>query len=242
MIDRGKGSPVVLIPGVQGRWEWMGPAVDALAQRCRVITFSLGADPLRQVDEALDRAGLERAAICGVSLGGIIALRYAAARPGRASRLVLVSAPGPAWKPDRLQAFCVKYWAVALPVFVATAIRRMLPEVVRAKGGLRRGLAFAIVHGARVLAHPASPRAMKRRYADWLAEGGDDRYHRIAARTLIVTGEGDLDRVVPASGTLAYADRIAGARVAVLERTGHIGLVTRPGRFAEIVAGFVEDD
>ena len=41
IVDIGRGSPIVMIPGIQGRWEWMKPAVDALAQRCRVITFSL---------------------------------------------------------------------------------------------------------------------------------------------------------------------------------------------------------
>ena len=37
--------PVVLIPGVQGRWEWMSAAIDALAERCRVISFSLCDEP-----------------------------------------------------------------------------------------------------------------------------------------------------------------------------------------------------
>ena len=41
IIDVGTGPPLVLIPGIQGRWEWMRPAVDALARYCRVITFSL---------------------------------------------------------------------------------------------------------------------------------------------------------------------------------------------------------
>ena len=41
IIDVGAGRPIVLIPGIQGRWEWMQPAVAALAVRFRVITFSL---------------------------------------------------------------------------------------------------------------------------------------------------------------------------------------------------------
>ena len=41
IIDKGTGTPIVLIPGLQGRWEWMRPAVDALAKHHRVITFSL---------------------------------------------------------------------------------------------------------------------------------------------------------------------------------------------------------
>ena len=39
--DRGVGAPLVIVPGIQGRWEYMRPAVDALAEHFRVITFSL---------------------------------------------------------------------------------------------------------------------------------------------------------------------------------------------------------
>ena len=85
IIDRGGGTAIVVIPGVQGRWEWMKPAIDTLAQRCRVITFSLADEPtcggafdetagigsyVDQVRDALDMAGVQRAAICGVSYGG----------------------------------------------------------------------------------------------------------------------------------------------------------------------------
>ena len=41
IVDQGSGPPIVLSPGLQGRWEWMRPAVDALAKHYRVITFSL---------------------------------------------------------------------------------------------------------------------------------------------------------------------------------------------------------
>ena len=73
MIDHGHGTPIVLIPGLQGRWEWMRPAVDALARHARVISFSLcdertspfPCEPekgfenyLTQIELALDRAGI----------------------------------------------------------------------------------------------------------------------------------------------------------------------------------------
>ncbi len=41
MIDIGRGAPVVLIPGLQGRWEWMRPTVELLAEHYRVISYSL---------------------------------------------------------------------------------------------------------------------------------------------------------------------------------------------------------
>ena len=41
LVDRGSGPPLVLIPGLQGRWEYLRPAVDALSASFRVLTFSL---------------------------------------------------------------------------------------------------------------------------------------------------------------------------------------------------------
>ena len=76
IVDVGTGPPIVLIPGIQGRWEWMKPAVDALARHTRVITFSLADEPssdgafslargfdcyVDQVAEAMDVAGVRSA-------------------------------------------------------------------------------------------------------------------------------------------------------------------------------------
>ena len=102
MMDSGAGTPIVLIPGLQGRWEWMRPAVDALARHHRVITFSLcdersspfPCDPAQafenyvsQVELAMERARVERAVIAGVSYGGLIAAEFAARHPDRVSGL-----------------------------------------------------------------------------------------------------------------------------------------------------------
>lgn len=245
MLDRGSGSPVLLIPGIQGRWEWMKPTVDALAARCRLITFSLGPatgvdDTIQEIDAALDRARLDGAVICGVSLGGVVALRYAVERSGRTRGLVLVSTPGPRFKANRRQAFFARHWAAAAPLFVLNAAMGLLPEVIRARGGPLQGMAFAARHGGRVLVNPASPRRMKERYDLWLAAPHIEDCARIAAPTLIVTGERELDRVVPVNGTREYAHVIRDARLVTLENTGHIGLVTRAERFAQVVAGFAE--
>ena len=62
---------------------------------------------------------------------------------------------------------------------------------------------------------------------------------RVAAPTLVVTGEAGLDRVVPVESTATYLQFIAGARSFVLERTGHFGTITRPELFADIVYEFV---
>ena len=64
IVDRGSGPPLVLIPGLQGRWEYQHATVDALSSSFRVITFSLdGADLdgyAQQAVDAMSRAGVTR--------------------------------------------------------------------------------------------------------------------------------------------------------------------------------------
>ena len=62
---------------------------------------------------------------------------------------------------------------------------------------------------------------------------------RVQAPTLVVTGDDDLDLVVPPSVTRRYLAVIPGARYEQLEGTGHIGMLTQPVRFAHLVSDFV---
>ena len=67
----------------------------------------------------------------------------------------------------------------------------------------------------------------------------EDDIRGITAPTLIVTGERQLDHVVPVEGSSEYARRIPNARAVVLERTGHLGTITRPEAFTDVVRDFV---
>jgi len=254
MIDIGAGVPLVLIPGIQGRWEWMRPAAEALAKRTRVLTFSLCGDPgagrgidpalgfdsfIAQVDAALERARVPAAAICGVSYGGFIAVRYAAIRPQRVTGLVLTSSPGPTWRPDARARRYVRAPWLHVPAFVLGSARGLWPEISAAFPPLAHRLRFAASHLWRVVASPASPPRMSQRVAllagvDFAADAA-----RVTAPTLVVTGEPLLDRVVPVDSTREYLRYIAGARAVTLERTGHIGLLTRADRYADVVSDFI---
>ena len=61
----------------------------------------------------------------------------------------------------------------------------------------------------------------------------------IQAPTLVVTGEPHLERVVPVAATREYLKLIPNARYAVLPETGHVGTITKPYRFTEIVGRFL---
>jgi pimeloyl-ACP methyl ester carboxylesterase len=255
MIDTGSGSPIVLIPGIQGRWEWMEPAVEALAATHRVISFSLCGDAgsgcrideeagfdnyVRQVDGALDAAGLRKAAICGVSYGGLIAVHYAARRPERVSALVLVSAPGPRWRPQRRLLRYLKAPRLLAPLFIVRSPLAMRGEVAAAFPGRRDRWAFRRRHLRHVLRAPLSPARMAQRIKFAMDRDFMDDCRHVTAPTFVVTGDTELDQIVPVESTRDYLAAIAGARGAVFKGTGHLGLVTRPGAFAKLIGDFVD--
>ena len=62
---------------------------------------------------------------------------------------------------------------------------------------------------------------------------------KIHSPTLIITGEPCLDHVVPVSSTQWYLKGIKHARSIIFERTGHIGVISQPNRFAKIIDSFV---
>jgi len=243
IYDVGTDAPIVVIPGVQGRWEWMRPALRALAAHCRTISYSLGGrtfdELVAEVDAALDARQIETAAICGVSFGGMVAVRYAALRPERVTAVVIVSTPSPSWQPSAAQARYIAGPWRSTPAFVATAPARLWPEIAAAVQGWPGRIAFCAGHAARIAMAPIVPAQMAARIKlrDEVDLHADCA--RVKAPALIVSGEPSLDRVVPVESTRDYVGLIPGAKYAMMDRTGHLGLLTQPARFARIVSEFI---
>jgi len=98
----GSGSPVLLIMGATYSSKMWYPTIDALAARHRVILFDNRgtgesvatptasiADFAADARAVLDAAGVDRAHVYGVSLGGVIALELALGSAQRVRSLVL---------------------------------------------------------------------------------------------------------------------------------------------------------
>ena len=254
MFDKGNGPPVVIVQGLQGRWQWTRPALEELAKRCRVISYSLAGDLgsryrydpalgfenyMQQLADVMQSRQLERAALVGISFGGFVVTHFAALHPERTSSLVLASAPGPGWAPNPRQAkWLARPW-LSTPAFVASSPFRVWPEVRAALGGLRPALTFMARQGLRAAAAPAIPVLMSARIRDARAIDVVDDCGRITAPTLVITGEQELDRVVPVETTRRYASMIDGARYELMSATGHLGVLTQPERFATLVSEFV---
>ena len=162
IFDKGSGPPIVVVQPLQGRWQWMRRFLDALAERCRVITYtlcgdlgsdrsldvSLGFDAyVHQLKDVIDRVGLERTAVCGISFGGTVAARYAARYPDRVTHLIIASSPGPGWQANADQAPYISRPFLTLPIVLWAAFR---PAPLH--GGLFRTYAdHRMAHAAVVL-------------------------------------------------------------------------------------------
>ena len=235
-------EPLVLVPGVQGHWEYMRRTIDALSVHFRVMTFSLRGNSIDeyadQVARALDERKIDRAIVCGVSFGGRVALRFAATARARTSALVLVSTPGPGWhlRPRHLK--YTRWPRVFGPLFLAEAPWRLRAELLSALPDWRARWAFRLEALRTVITAPPPLTAMAARAGMLDPVSAKADCDRVTAPTLVVTGEPHMDHVVYGTSS-EYIRLIAGARSVILERTGHLGTMTRPDAFAALVHDFV---
>jgi len=222
----------------------MQPTVAALSRHFRVLTFSLGEansldDYVEQAARTLDENGVDRAVVCGVSFGGLIALRFAATRPERTHALVLASTPAPRLRLRRRHQIYTRLPWIFGPLFLAETPLRLRREMATALPDWRARWTFRL-NVLRVM--PTAPISFSQMAARARLISATDLTPdcaRVAAPSLILTGEPQLDHVVPVEGSSAYMRLIANARAAVIERTGHIGSITRPDAFASAISDFV---
>jgi pimeloyl-ACP methyl ester carboxylesterase len=236
VIELGSGPTLVLVAGLPGPWQYVAPAVYAPSAHFRVLASSLGPECVIDADvdrilNALNERRIARATICGISLGGLVALRFAAVHPERTTALVLASAPGPGATLRPRHRFYARWPWLCWPLFILET-----PFLLRDDIGwtLLNTFARALI-SAPVSFLKIAKRARLIESTDIAAD-----CTRIVSPTLVITGEPALDHVVPVESTVRYVAAIPGATRAVINGTGHLGQVTQAPEFAGIVRAFVQ--
>jgi 3-oxoadipate enol-lactonase len=241
-------APVLLLGCSLGTalamWE---PQVAPLAQRLRVIRYDHrghGASPVppvpyeiedlgRDVLALMDRLGIERASLGGVSLGGMVAMWLGANAPERVERLVLCCTsahmpPASAWA-DRAAA--VREAGTTAVVADAVVERWLTPEFAREHPDTQAWLR-AMLLATDPAGYAASCGAIER--MDLRAA-----LPAIAAPTLVVSADGD--RAAPPEHQRALAAAIPSARLETISPAAHIGTVERAGEVCELILEHVVD-
>ena len=184
----------------------------------------------------LDHFGAERAHLCGLSMGGRVAMDFHDRHPGRVASLTLCDTqPGLAQMPAEKRREFIRLRQE--PLRAGKTPADIAPEVARSLVGPRAvpGAFDRLVESMAAL-HPAS--YLKTIEASFLYERTPD-LERIRVPTHIVVGADD--RLTPPDIARAMARRIAGARLSVIADAGHLANLEQPQRFNDAVLGFLRE-
>lgn len=188
------------------------------------------------VDGLMERFELAQAALVGNSIGGRIAWRFAAERPDRVSRLVLIA-------PDGFASTGFDYGQAPEVGLATHAMRVALPRfLVRQNleasyGDPQRLPEETVQRYYDLLRAPGARLALIHRMEQTVLVEPRPRLEQIDAPTLLLWGEED--RLIPVSNAQDYLDHLPDARRVVLDGVGHLPQEEAPQRSLEPVEAFL---
>lgn len=270
-LDTGHGDRAfVLVHGMGGRWQHWLEAIPTLAKQGRVLALDLpgfGRSESPAAGTSLDgfaaaaaelvtSLGIERVVFVGHSMGGPIALRFAARHPELADGIVLVAGAVlqfsdvlglrgmPRFVRERQRetaAIAMEIATAGLPapaplrrlVVRSQALRRVfLSPYVLDPPALPADTAALIVDGAGARGVFPTVRAIGR---------SNPRQGLADVRCPILSLAAEHDRIAPLGDTELLDAELSGVRTVVLEGCGHMPMLERPTAFNAQVVRFAEE-
>lgn len=242
VAERGSGdrTPILFLHGVGSDKSVWEPQLEHFGKQRRAIAFDypgygesdFHADATRDdfaeaMHAGMDGLGIERAHICGLSLGGVIAIAMHAAAPDRCASLILadsfaVHPEGQAIYGRALEASATGLRGLAerrAPLLLApNTPNAVCREVIETMAAI----------------NPEAYRLGAR--AVWLAEQRE-RAAAIDVPTLVLVG--DLDPITPPDLSKELAELVPGARLEVIHNASHIANLDKPDEFNRLVDDFL---
>lgn len=259
--EAGSGHPVILIHGSGAGatgWTNFRANIPALAERFHVYAIDMmgwgKSDPVpggayrhpEQLVEFMDAVGIEKAALVGNSMGGVISIATAARHAGRVSHLITMGAAAMTNIPTLFgfgdgptEGIKILIQAYADP---SHATMKKLCEVM----AFDPEFATDELAAMRVDAANAHPEHLRNGLHAFM-NGGPVKYQAtpeeirgITAPALLVHGRDD--RVVIYEHTLRLVANIPNSRAVLLNQCGHWAQIEHAVEFNRLVADFVENN
>lgn len=242
------GLPVVLVHGFPFSHAAWVPQIEALSDRYRVVAYDLRGLGRSEVGDgqyalesyvddlvaALDHIGEERAVVCGLSMGGYVALRAVEREPTRFRALILCDTRSGADSNegkikraesvrDLKRSGLAPFVEGFLPAVLGPTTLGERPDVVAA--------VEAMVRQQRLAGVVAAQLAMAGR------TDTTEALHAIGVPSLILVGEEDT--LTPPAQAREMAARIPGAELEVIPRAGHLSNLENPEAFNRALITFL---
>jgi 3-oxoadipate enol-lactonase len=249
----GEGQPLVLVMGIgYDSTLWTLAQVPALSQTFQVVIFDNRdagrssqatsaytiADMADDTAALMDALDIDKAHVCGLSMGGMIAMEFALRHPDRLNRMILTGAPG---APARAAFHPIMTWNWVKPndtsgeMFACQQFTWLFSTAfLRNREAVQQTVAMLSSNP-----NPIGAEAYNRQARALLQFDVLDRLAGVKAPTLCIVGEQDL--LTPVHECREVADRISGAAFEVIMGAGssHVVPIERPDDFNALVTRFL---
>lgn len=245
VVEAGGGyrTPILFLHGVGSDHHVWAPQIDHFGTQRRAVALAYpgyggsasveGAtrdDYAAAVLATMDALAIDRAHICGLSLGGVVAIAIHAAAPARCASLIIADS------------FAVHPDGQGIYDRSESASRTIgMRALAEARAGvLLRSAAGPAIHRAVIATMSAiDPAAyVIGARAVWLADQRD-RAAAIDVPTLVLVGDEDV--ITPLALSEQLAALIPGANLEIIAAAGHLANLEQPGAFNAAIDGFLSE-
>jgi pimeloyl-ACP methyl ester carboxylesterase len=257
VVDTGGDKPPLLfLHGLGGVWQNWLLNIPAFMSTHRCVTFDLPGfgesemprEPIsmtgfaKTADAVCEQLGIDCPVVLGNSMGGFVGAELALKFPTRVDKLVLVSAAGLSTEYVRREPVLAtaRAWAA-----LTTRAGSQVDSIIR-RPRLRRVILQAVVRYPEKLSVPLTTELVRGggspgfndAFRALLAYSFRDKLEKIEIPVLIVWGRNDI--LVPVEDAETFEHLIGeNAHSVIFDDTGHLAMMERPGRFNELVRGFL---
>lgn len=248
--DTGIGPPILMVHGYPFNRTLWDEQVEALSSRHRVIAPDLrgfgesDAAPgtatmnlmARDLALLLNHLGIVRAAVCGLSMGGYVALALYKQLPSRVRALVLADTRA---QPDTEDAKQTRFQQAekALSEGMAGIADAMLPKLLTPETVSKHPEVVKRVRDMMLKTKPEGAAAALRGMAE-----RDDQTELLAKITVpVLILVGAEDAITPVADSEKMHAAISGSRLVVLENAGHVSNIERTEQFNNALLSFLKE-
>src|SRR3989304_6272116 len=245
----GKGPAVVFINGLTmdvNGWYFQGPA---FTQRYKILRYDcrgqgqsdkpemdysqeMHADDLKDL---MDKLGIKKAHIVGISNGGMIAQHFTLMYPEKVGGLVLVDTSSFI---DTLLELIIKAWIKATEIGGSDFRYDMsLPALFAESYFKKNSEAILVMRENNIRNNPQKP--IVNLAKSCLKHNINDRTLEIKAPTLIIVGEEDI--LIPLKNSKILHEKIKGSKLVIIKDCGHVPPIEKPEEFNEVVLDFLKE-
>lgn len=248
----GEGPAILLLHGFGAAIDWWDDVAPSLALHHRVVRIDLighggtaaptvGYAIPRQAQLAaavLDKLGVAHVTVIGHSMGGEVAVALAEIQPERIDRMILIDSP-----PTAETTFTTMTKIYLMPIIGEVLSHFQNDKAIRR--GLAQGFApnFVIpekfVADIRQLTYSAFRSAHTESIAYRTTRAPYKRLAAMKPSRPLLAIFGSLDAIVPPDHAALF-ERVPGAKVAMIEGTGHSPMVEAPLKTLKLIEDFIK--